>query len=89
MGGDNHPREARRDIANRRSAAIPLGDPATEGMSAADHHIEVLCLERREHLRQQGLVVLQIGVDHREIRGATRKHSLDDRGRQAAAANPL
>ena len=44
-------------------------------------------LKRREHLRQHGLVMLQIGIHHRDEGRAGRQHAFDAGAREAAASD--
>src|SRR5215469_9045193 len=89
LGGDDNPGEASCNPADRNAMAIPLADPAAGRVAAADHYVEVLRLDGAEHLRQHRFVVLQVGIDDRQIRCAAREHAFDDRGSQAAAADAL
>src|SRR5215469_11501521 len=89
FGGDDNPGEASCNPADRDAMAIPLADPTAGRVAAADHYVEVLRLDGAEHLRQHRFVVLQVGIDDRQIRCAAREHAFDDRGSQAAAADAL
>ena len=57
-------------------------------VAAADDDIEALVLELREHRAEHRVVVLQVAVHHREIRGRRRQDALDAGARQAAPAEP-
>ena len=58
-------------------------------MPAADDYIEALFFDGAEHSRERRLVMLEVGIDDRQVWRAARKHSFDDRSKQAAAADPL
>jgi hypothetical protein len=55
----------------------PLTDPVLLHVAAADDHLDVLLLCDPVHLRQQSLVVLQIGVHHRDQRSGAGQNALD------------
>jgi len=57
--------------------------------NGCDDDIELLAFERVEHARQQGLVMLKIGVHDGEERGRAGEGPLDARRRQAAPAETL
>src|SRR5215469_3347609 len=67
LGWDDDPGEATCDTADRHAATVPLADPAACGVAAADHYVEVLRLDDAEHLSQRRLVMLQVGIDDRQI----------------------
>lgn len=57
-------------------------------IAAADHEFRLAAPQQRDHLRQLGFVMLQIGVDHSRIGAARGQDALDARTRQSAAPDP-
>ena len=60
---------------------------AARHVAAADGKVRIAASQRRQHARQQGLVVLQVAVDHRDEGRGGGEHALDARGGQAAPAD--
>jgi hypothetical protein len=89
LGSNAEPGEAICDPADRYAPKIPLSDATARGVPAADDYIEALFFDGAEHSRERRLVMLEVGIDDRQVWRAARKHSFDDRSRQAAAADPL
>jgi hypothetical protein len=57
-------------------------------IAAADHEFRLAAPQQRDHFRQLGFVMLQIGVDDRRIGAARGQNALDARTRQATAPDP-
>src|SRR5262249_9190357 len=77
LGGDNESSEPSRNTAHHCAALVPVADRAPCHVATADDDIEPIGFEGCEHSRQQLFVMLQIGVDDCEVRGAAREHALD------------
>ena len=90
--GDLDPQHALGDFGGELAGACPLlvktVGAAAFDIAAADHEIELAALQQRQHLRQLGFVMLQIGVDHRGTGRARGQDALDAGAGQAAPADP-
>ena len=77
VGAAHHPAEPGRKPAHDGTAILPFADPAAVHIAAADHDIQIVALQPRQHRRQNGFVVLQVGVhDGKEWRRRG-QHALD------------
>ena len=90
--GDLDPQHTLGYFGRKRTRAGPLTvetvRTAALDVAAADHEIEFAALQQREHFRQLGFVVLQIGVDHRRAWRARGQDALDTGAGQAAPSDP-
>ena len=67
FGLADEPAETRCQIADPHALAIPIADPATVDITAADHDVIGLVAQAPQHLRQERFVMLKIGIHHRDI----------------------
>ena len=81
--------EARRRPAYPHAAAVPSANPAARDIATADHQISRAAVEGFQHLRQQPLVMLQIGVHDGDIRRGASQHAFDAGSGKTAPADPL
>jgi hypothetical protein len=72
-----------------RARRVPVADVPAGSVAAAHHNVGLALFQIVEHLRQQSLIVLHVGIDHRQVRCGSREHSFDTSGGQSAAANSL
>jgi hypothetical protein len=79
-------RVAAREIRARPASHAPM--PPVD-VAAAERDVDAAGAHRGDHPRQDGLVVLQVGVHDRNQLGRGREHALDARGREASAPDPL
>ena len=77
-----------RERAGAGALAIETGGAAAFDVAAADHELRLTALQQREHLRQLGFVMLQVGVHHRRVRCAGSQDPLDAGAREAASPDP-
>ncbi len=77
-----------RERADAGAALVETVGAAALDIAAADHEFRRAALQQADHLRQLGLVVLQIGVDDRGIGRAGGEDALDAGARQAAPPDP-
>ena len=78
------------DAGVGQSEPPPVRKPrsvASRGKAAGDHDVGAGLLQQRQHLRQPGLVVLQVAVDDGDDVGRGGHRPLDHRRGQAAAAD--
>ncbi len=68
---------------------MQLSERSTGAIAAAHHDVDVTLAQSREHLRQQRFVVLQVGVDHRDVRGRCGKNPLHHGAGEASPADPV
>ena len=90
--GDLDPQQPFCHPGGQRAGAGPLPVEAVGAaafdIAAADHELGRAGLQQLKHLRQLGLVVLQVGVDHGGAGRAGRQDTLDTGAGQAAASDP-
>ncbi len=90
--GDLDLQRAARDLGGERTGAGTLLVEAVGlvalDIAAADHEVGLAALQQRQHLRELGLVMLQIGVHHGGIGRARGQDALDAGARQAAPTDP-
>ncbi len=65
----------------------PLANAAAADVATADHHVHLRVAQFIEHQGKARLVVLQVGVDHRDQRRGRGQHAFDARRRQSAPAD--
>ena len=63
------------DMAEKFPAGGPLSDAAAMHLAAAHDDVETLLFELVEHFRQERLIVLQVSIDHGEVRRSGRQHA--------------
>jgi hypothetical protein len=68
---------------------LQIADAAIRPVTGADHNIELPLLDRCQHLWEERLVVLNIGVHHRDERSRARENTFDAGRGQAATPEPL
>ncbi len=90
--GDLHPQHPLGNFGGERAGAgallVEAVGAAALDIAAADHEIGRAGLQQRQHFRQLRLVMLQVGVDHGDIRRARRQNALDAGAGQSAAPDP-
>ena len=90
--GDLDPQHALGHFGGERAGAgalpVEAVGAAAFDVAAADHEIGLAALQQRQHLRQLGLVMLQVGVDHRGAGRAGGQDALDAGAGQAAPPDP-
>ncbi len=69
--------------ARRQARRLAVAD-----IAAGDHQIDVAATNGLEHARQQGLVMLQVGVDHGDVGRGAGQGALDHRARPGRAGLP-
>ena len=81
-------RQRVRAAARLRGAALdrPAAEPPST-IAAGDREIGAPVAQRAPASRQQPLVVLQVGVHHRDVAGLARQHALDAGAGEAAPAD--
>jgi hypothetical protein len=57
-------RQSARDTAHGNTSGIPVFHTALQDVSAEDHDIEPLILQATQHINEEPLVVLKIGIHH-------------------------
>jgi hypothetical protein len=67
----------------------PLADVAAGSVAATHDNVRFALLERIQHLGQELLIVLSIGIDDRKIRRRGHEHTFDTGGRQTASPDSL
>src|SRR5262245_20487580 len=68
----------------------PTANAPVLDISTANHRVEGrLGLQCFEHVGEQPLIVLQVGVHYRDVRCGARQDTLDAGGSKPATANPL
>jgi hypothetical protein len=88
IAGNHQPAEPHRETAHARAPRVPIADVAARRVAAAHHDVGIAPLQGVEHLRQEPLVMLHVGIHHREVVRRGREHALDAGGREAAAPDP-
>ena len=69
-----------------RAPRVPIADVAARRVAAAHHDVGVASLQGVEHLRQEPLVVLHVGIDHREVVRRGRQHMPSTQAEASPAA---
>jgi hypothetical protein len=75
------------DMADRLAQRRKSICPAAARIAASDHKVGFAELEHAQHLRQKPLVVLEIGVHHRDELGPAGKRALEAGAGKAAPAD--
>jgi hypothetical protein len=83
------PRQARGEGADICTRGIQSADSAAGHLPATDHQIHRFAFQHRQHLRQQLLVVLHVGIHNADMGVRTRQCAFDAGRREPAASNPL
>ena len=76
------------ELAGAGTLLVETVGAAAFDVAAADHEVGLAGLQQRQHLRQLGLVVLQVGVDHGGAGRAGGQNALDAGAGQAAPPDP-
>ncbi len=80
------PGQLGRQVARLQPLRGPIAGAAAGHEAAADHQIQAVLAQGRQHVRQQGFVMLQVGVDHRDVGGGACQHAFQTgRGKTAPA----
>ena len=74
---DDQPRQPCPQQADLNAALREVADAAAGDESAADHDLGLATAQTVQHAGQQPLVMLQVGVHHRDIRGGAGQRAFD------------
>jgi hypothetical protein len=89
FGAIDETAEPRRHAADLGAAGAQIAETTTGDIAAADHEIAIAAVQTFEHGREQGFVVLQVGVHHRDVGRRRRERALDAGAGKAAPADAL
>ena len=85
----HHPRQPGGEVRHSRPGFVPLPQPATINMPAANRQIVLPAAQRRDHFRQQPFIMLQIAIHRRNQRRHAGLRAFHERARQTAPADTV